>query len=441
MKLPEYVGEMLSRLRSRGFEAYAVGGCVRDFLLGKTPEDFDIATNALPEQIKDVFSDCRTVDTGISFGTVRVLLDGGEAEITTYRTDGAYTDFRRPDGVQFSSSLAEDLKRRDFTINALAFSPESGIVDMNGGREDLQKKVIRAIGSPEERFGEDALRILRALRFASVLGFGIERETSAAVHKLASLLKNISGERIYAELKKLLCGQNCEAVLREYHDVFAVFLPEIEKCRGFEQRTKYHDRDVYEHIIASVSAIAPVPHLRLAMLLHDIAKPDFFTLSPDGTGHFKGHAAGSVAAAQRLLQLLKTDSWTEERIVKLVKYHDMVIENREPLIKRYLNRFGGELFGEILDVHIADDTAKAPEYRGRIAVYEQVRKTAGEIIASRQCFSLKDLAVDGNDMIALGLSGKAVGDALKGLLEAVIDGKCENEKEKLLESAKGVVEK
>lgn len=289
MKLPDYAETIIKRLNDSGYEAYAVGGCVRDLLLGETPKDYDFTTNASPEQILRVFSDCKRFDCGLRFGTVGVLLEGKTAEITTYRRDGGYTDHRRPDRVDFSESLSEDLKRRDFTFNAMAFAPSRGLIDPFEGREDLARRIVRAVGDPGLRFREDALRILRALRFASCLGFRIEEGTAAAIHGCAGLLKNISGERIYAELTKLLCGKGCGAVLREYPDVFAVFIPEISRCVGFEQHTRYHDRDVYEHTIAAVAAVAPKPHLRLAMLLHDLAKPDFFRLT-DGTGHFKGHA-------------------------------------------------------------------------------------------------------------------------------------------------------
>lgn len=440
MKLPDYAETIIKRLNDGGYDAYAVGGCVRDLLLGETPKDYDFTTNASPEQIKQVFSDCRTFDCGLRFGTVGVLIGGETVEITAYRRDGGYSDHRRPDRVTFSEKLSEDLMRRDFTINAMAFAPAESLIDLFGGQTDLTRRLIRAVGEPENRFREDALRILRALRFASCLDFRIERETSAAIHRCAGLLKNISGERIYAELTKLLCGKGCETVLREYPDVLAVIIPEISACVGFEQRTKYHDRDVYEHTIGAVTAIEPKPHLRLAMLLHDLAKPDFFTLT-DGTGHFKGHAKGSVAIAERVMKELKTDSAFAERVCALVKYHDMTIENRVPLLKRYLNRFGAELLLELIQVHIADDTAKAAEFRERIQEYRKAAETVHEILKEEQCFRIRDLAVDGNDLLALGLRGKAVGDTLRHLLDGVIDEKYENRKKALLEAAKSYKEK
>ncbi|MCM1333643.1 MAG: hypothetical protein NC237_01150, partial [Eubacterium sp.] len=257
------------------------------------PKDYDFTTNARPEEVKLVFADHKTYDCGFRFGTVGVLWEEKAAEITTFRRESGYSDLRRPDEVVFTRELKEDLKRRDLTINAMAFSPEKGLIDPFGGRADLSRGIVRAVGEAEQRFREDALRILRALRFASRLGFGIEAKTAAAIHRCKALLKRISGERIYAELSRLLCGKDCEAVLRDFSDVFAVLIPEIGACVGFEQHTKYHDRDVYEHTIGAVAAIRPLPHLRLAMLLHDLAKPVFFTLE-NGTGHFKGHAKGSL---------------------------------------------------------------------------------------------------------------------------------------------------
>lgn len=440
MELPEYAEKIIERLRSCGFEAYSVGGCVRDLLLGATPKDYDFTTNASPEQVKRVFSDCRTFDCGLRFGTVGVLIGEETVEITTYRCDGGYSDHRRPDRVTFSGKLSEDLMRRDFTINAMAFAPAENLIDLFGGQADLARRLIRAVGETEKRFREDALRILRALRFASCLDFRIEDETSAAIYRCSGLLKNISGERIYAELSKLLCGKGCETVLREYPDVLAVIIPEISACVGFEQHTKYHDRDVYEHTIGAVAAIEPKPHLRFAMLLHDLAKPDFFTFT-DGTGHFKGHAKGSVVIAERVMRELKTDSASAERVCALVKYHDMTIENRVPLLKRYLNRFGAELLLELIQVHIADDTAKAPEFRDRIREYQKAAETVHEIIKEEQCFQIRDLVINGNDLLALGLTGKAVGDTLRHLLDGVIDEKYENQKETLLEAAKRYKEK
>ena len=435
MRLPEGVLAVIERLNAAGYEAYAVGGCVRNFLLGLTPKDYDVTTSAKPEETKAVLEGFRTIDTGIKYGTITVISDGMPIEVTTYRVDGEYTDNRRPDSVLFTTRLAEDLKRRDFTVNAMAYNPRTGFVDIFGGREDLKNGIIRAIGDPDERFNEDGLRIMRALRFASCYGLHIEPHTAGSIHRKRQLLENIAGERIAAELNRLLCGE-CAGVLREYYDVISVFLPEFANCHGFDQHTKYHDRDVLEHILATVAAIEPEVHLRLTMLLHDIGKPLYFTMGADGVGHFKGHAKGSMVIAGALLKRLKYSTAITERVLKLIETHDIIIENREPLIKRYMNRYGEEMFMDIIKVHIADDMGKAPSGRGRIKMYEECRETAEKIIAGRECFSLKQLAVNGRDIMALGYTGKDVGEKLKFLLELVIDGKCENEKKALLAQLK-----
>jgi tRNA nucleotidyltransferase (CCA-adding enzyme) len=433
--LPEGVEAVIERLCERGFEAYAVGGCVRNFLLGTEPKDYDVTTSAKPDEIKAALDGFRIIETGIKYGTVTVISRGMPIEVTTYRIDGNYSDNRRPENVTFTTKLAEDLKRRDFTVNAMAYNTRTGIIDIFGGRADLQNGVIRAIGDPDERFNEDGLRILRALRFASCLGLRIEPATADAVHRNRKLLENISGERIAAELNKLICGE-CENVLREYYDVISVFLPEFAACRGFEQHTKYHDRDVMEHIIATVSAIEPKVHLRLAMLLHDIGKPMYFTMGEDGTGHFKGHAKGSTAIAESFFRRLKYGNAISERVIALVRTHDIPIQDSAPLIKRYLNRYGEDMFFDMIKVHIADDMAKAPECRERIKMYRSAAETARKIIADRECFSLKQLAVNGNDIKALGYEGAAIGEKLELLLGLVIDGECENSKDALISALK-----
>lgn len=431
MKLPDYVSIILEKLNNCGFEAFAVGGCVRDSLLGAMPKDYDVTTNAKPEEIKTCLCDFRTIDTGIEFGTVTAISEGNPVEITTYRIDGEYNDNRRPNSVEFTAQLSEDLRRRDFTINAMAFNEKTGVIDLYGGKEDLSKGVIKAIGNPVERFEEDGLRIMRALRFASCYGFSIDSQTSEAIHSCAYLLGNIAKERIAIELNKLICGK-CESILREYHDVLSVVIPEISSCVGFEQHTKYHNRDVFEHIIATVGAIEPVKHLRLAMLFHDIGKPKYFTMDDKGRGHFKGHAVGSCEIAERFFKTFHYDNETAEAVLALINSHDIVIENNEKQIKRYLNRFGEKLFYDIIAVHIADDLGKAPEFQSRIAEYEQVIETADRLIREKECFSLKNLAVNGNDIIKLGYRGRDVGHILNTLLERVIDGKCQNEYEALI---------
>lgn len=434
MKLPENVGFILKRLKEKGFEAYAVGGCIRNLLYGTLPYDYDFTTSASPEEIISSFPEYKTITTGIRFGTVTVVIDSVPYEITTYRVDGEYSDNRRPEEVAFTKSLCEDLKRRDFTVNALAYNPEEGIIDLFGGKDDLKNGVIRAIGDPDKRFNEDGLRILRGLRFASQYNMKIEAETAEAIHRNRELLRNIAVERIAEELNKLICG-SCENILREFHDVFAVFIPELEKCVGFCQHTKYHNRDVFEHTIAAVSAIRPEKRLRLAMLFHDIGKPDYFTLT-DGVGHFKGHAKGSVEIAERFFRAFRYDRLTAERALTLIKYHDIVLENRDSLIRRYLNKFGEETFFDIIDVHIADDMGKAPEYKKRIELYNSIKERTKEIIHNNECFSVKRLEINGRDLIALGYKGEEIGQELNRLLSIVIEDNSLNKREVLLNLAK-----
>lgn len=433
--LPESVETVIERLCESGYEAYAVGGCIRNFLLGTEPKDYDITTSARPDEIKQALDGFRIIETGIKYGTVTVISRGMPIEVTTYRIDGDYSDNRRPENVTFTTKLAEDLKRRDFTVNAMAYNTRTGIIDIFGGRSDLRNGVIRAIGVPDERFKEDGLRILRALRFASCCGLKIEPATAESIHRNRKLLENISGERIASEFSKLICGE-CGNILREYYDVISVFLPEFAVCRGFEQHTKFHDRDVMEHIIGTVEAIEPRLELRLAMLLHDIGKPMYFTMGEDGVGHFKGHAKGSTAIAESFLKRLKYGNAVSESVCSLVQTHDIVIEDRENLIKRYLNRYGEDLFFDIIKVHIADNMAKAPECRERIKTYRAAAETAKKIIAEKQCFSLKQLAVNGRDIMALGYEGAEIGEKLEMLLELVIDGECENSKDALIGALK-----
>lgn len=434
MKLPLYVKELIDKLNDNGYEAYAVGGCVRDSLLSKIPKDYDVTTSAAPEKIKECLSDYKTIDTGIKFGTVTVISDGKPVEITTYRVDGKYNDNRRPESVTFTDLLAEDLKRRDFTVNAIAFNPKTGIIDLFGGQNDLKNGIIRAIGNPTDRFNEDGLRIMRALRFASCYNFEIEEKTAAAIHNCKNLLDNIAVERISTEFNRLICG-NCGKILREFHDVISVFIPELSECVGFEQYTKYHNRDVYEHIIATVEAIEPKKYLRLAMFFHDIGKPQYFKLDEKGTGHFKGHPVGSRNIAENVLKRLKYDNETTKNVLSLVENHDIIIENRDKLIRRYLSKFGVDMFKDIVAVHIADDIGKSPDYQSRIEGYKAVLKRIDEIVLENGYITLKNMAVNGKDMIKLGFSGAEIGKILDELLNLVIDEKCVNERSVLISEA------
>ena len=423
----------LELLRAAGHEAWLVGGCVRDLLMGDTPHDWDITTSALPEETKAVFSGFKTIDTGLKHGTVTVLIDGAPLELTTYRVDGEYSDNRHPGQVSFTRSLGEDLLRRDFTMNAVVYDPAVGIADPYGGRADISLGLIRCVGEPEKRFREDGLRILRALRFSAVLGFEIEKSTAAAVHGERELLKNISAERVREELTKLLCGKNAGAVLRQYADVLAVPVPEITPMAGFEQHNVHHCFDVWEHTIAAVESAPPEPVLRWAALLHDVGKPGTFSLDEEGVGHFYGHAPRSAEIADEIMSRLRFDNGSRERIVALVRHHDGPLEADAKFIRRRLNKLGEQGFFELLALCRADNMAQAPEYRYRQRHYDQVEAIARDILAGDSCFTLKDLAVNGRDLMALGYKGRDIGRALDMLLEAVMDERAENEKAALLE--------
>lgn len=427
---------IISRLEEKGFEAFAVGGCVRDYLMGSPINDYDITTNATTDEIKAVFSDCKTVDTGIKHGTVSVLIDGSPFEITTYRLETTYSDNRHPDKVIFTKSLEDDLSRRDFTVNSMAYNPERGLIDPYGGREDAEKKIIRCVGNPTKRFEEDSLRILRGIRFASTLGFTVEKETKKAMLDCRRLIKNISRERIFAELSKLLCGRNVRAVLTEFSDILGEFIPEINAMKGFEQHNFHHIYDVLTHTAVVVENTPPLLHLRLAALFHDIGKPFCFSLDETGTGHFYSHASKSALIAERCLGELRCDNKTKEAVIRLVKLHDTPIEESERIIKRRLNSMGGELFYDLMKLKRADTAGLAPEFAERNEHFDRLEAMAREILEKEECFSLKHLAVNGNDMKALGFEGKEIGEKLELLLEAVIDGKVENEKGELTEYLK-----
>ena len=432
IRFPKFVLALLDRLEDSGFEAYLVGGCVRNALMGIETHDYDITTSALPEEIKSVFSDMRVVETGIKHGTVTVISEKVTAEITTYRSDGIYEDHRHPQNVIFTSNLEEDISRRDFTVNAIAYSEKHGLVDMFDGISHLKKGILSCVGEANKRFDEDALRIMRGLRFMSEYGFRPDKKTSDALHEKKELLNEISAERINSELSRLLCGNSdCLIyVLRDYWDVFAVIIPEIAYCQGFEQHTHYHDRDVWEHTIAAVCSIEPVLHLRLTMLLHDLGKPAAYSFY-DGAGHFKGHGAISADICRRTMSKLRFDSETSRKAQFLIERHDMVMTDDPILIKKHLNKFGSELYFDLIKVHIADDMAKSPNAQGRIAVYRSAEETANKILLQNECYSLKNLEINGNDIMKLGFAGKEVGLALDLLLNAVIEGKCANKKNDL----------
>lgn len=432
MDYPHSIEKVFRKLGNAGYQAFLVGGCVRDHLLGKTVSDFDIATDALPPIVQRIFADCPQYDSGIKHGTITIIMDKEPVEITTFRQDGKYSDSRRPDHVDFTSDLCDDLMRRDFTINAMAFSPSTGLVDPFGGRSDLQNKILRAVGDPLRRFSEDGLRILRAVRFASQLDFSIEENTFRAMRESLPILKKISAERKWNELIKTLTGKAIFRVLTEYPEIFAALVPEVEKMKGFDQNNPHHVHDVLTHTAHVIEYSPADKETRLAAFFHDMGKVYTYSESEDGIGHFYGHAKISCQIADRVLHEFKSDKETIRQVLKLVQYHDSLIEPSSRAVKRWLNRFGENLFFKLLDLKLADNLAQAPEYSSRADTIRTIREIAEEILAQEECFSLKDLAVDGKDMIRLGLCGKAIGDALQSALHAVIDEKIANEPSELI---------
>ncbi len=434
IKLPATVKGIIDTLQARGFEAYAVGGCVRDSILGRVPDDWDITTSARPEQIKEIFR--KTVDTGISHGTVTVLLGSGAHEVTTYRIDGEYEDSRHPKNVTFTGNLREDLRRRDFTINAMAYNEQEGLVDLYGGMEDLQKKKIRCVGDSRERFGEDALRILRAVRFSAQLNFGIEEKTRKAAEEMAASLARISAERISAELLKLLCSGHPDYLRTAYETgITRVILPEFDVLMETPQNNPHHCLNVGEHTLKSLCGIAPDKVLRLTMLLHDMGKPACRTTDGEGLDHFKGHGEVSARMAGNILRRLKLDNDTIRKVTLLVRYHDWRMEPQERTVRRAMHRIGTELFPSLLQVQTADTLAQSTLWREqKLERIRDVAKLCGTILQENQCVSLKDLAVTGKDLMALGMKpGPEIGSLLKQALEHVLDFPEDNTKEYLTE--------
>lgn len=445
MVLPENISRALDMLESAGHEAWVVGGCVRDSLMGIIPHDYDITTSALPAETEQVFAGYRLIETGLKHGTVTVLADGSPIEITTYRVDGEYRDSRRPERVTFTRNIRDDVSRRDFTMNGIAYNPKQGYFDEFGGAEDIKAGVIRCIGKPEKRFREDALRIMRGLRFSASLGFEIEENTARAMHDTRELLNKISAERVFSELCGLLTGRNSHRnifrVLTEFRDIAAVIIPEFRECTGFVQRSRFHCFDVYEHCVMSAQKAAEISAgsecrlpLTLAMLLHDIGKPQRFTLGEDGEGHFYGHAAVSADIAEDILRRLKCSNALRERVCTIVRYHDVPLSDTDKSVRRLLRKYGLETVRDICLAHICDDSAKTPECAGRCGEWRAVLSRV-EALAPSCCLTLKDLAVDGKALSGLMEPSPEMGKALKFLLDEVINGNFPNEREFLLKEA------
>jgi len=432
--MPEDVKKIINTLEGAGYEAYAVGGCVRDALLGRIPNDWDITTSAKPLDVKTLFK--KTFDTGIQHGTVTVLMGGEGYEVTTYRIDGLYEDARHPKEVTFTDDLLEDLKRRDFTINAMAYSDATGIIDAFDGQGDLERGIIRCVGNPQERFSEDALRMMRAIRFAAQLGFELEKDTKAAISELAPNLKMVSAERIMAELTKLIMSNHPEMIRDAYEcKLTAQFLPEFDICMECEQNNPHHIYNVGEHIIHTMMNVRADRILRFTMLLHDIAKPQTKTVDEEGITHNKGHATLGADMSREILRRLKSDNELVNSVKVLVKYHDWRFESNKRSVRRAASKIGTDLFPMLLEVQRADLSGQSnyqlEEKQTRISDAESLYN---EILEDRQALSIKDLAVNGKDLISIGVNpGPELGDILSKLLDYVLDNPEENTREALIE--------
>lgn len=436
--VPEKAKKVVNTIQAAGFEAYVVGGCVRDSILGRQPQDWDITTSAKPEQVKALFP--RTIDTGLQHGTVTVMQDREGFEVTTYRIDGEYEDSRHPKEVVFTPNLEEDLKRRDFTINAMAYNEEKGLVDIFGGMEDIRLGRIRCVGRAEERFGEDALRMLRAIRFSAQLGYEIDEETKQGIRRLAPTLKNISAERIQTELVKMLVSPHPD-YLRTAYDigVTKVFFPEFDRAMETEQHHPHHMYSVGEHILHSLAYVPADKVLRLTMLLHDIGKPDTLTIDEQGITHFYNHESLSAEMAKGILRRLKFDNDTINMVYKLVMYHDYgnSVEPTLQIVRRAMNKIGEDAFPALFQVKYADMMAQSDYLRDeKLERLENWKRLYTEICEKEQCVSLKTLAVTGSDLIAAGMKpGKELGEVLQKLLQLVLDDPSCNTKDKLLAEA------
>ncbi len=436
LNIPDDISELLKRLEYSGHEAYIVGGAVRDGIMGRECNDYDITTSADPYQIKQVFSHMRTVDTGIKHGTVTVLTGSHSVEVTVFRCEGSYSDGRHPDSVTFSKSIKEDLQRRDFTINAIAYSPQRGFVDLYGGICDIEKRIVRCVGDPEKRFAEDKLRILRAVRFSSVLDFDIARETSSAIKKMATEISVVSKERIFSELCKLLCGTRAKQCLSEYRELLFAVIPELKIQDGYDQNNPNHCHTLFEHTLNVLDNAEADPTIRFAALLHDTGKPESMTTDKKGISHFYGHPELSENTARKVLRDLKASSEFSKQVCTLVKYHDVRFTEKGSAVKKYLGLLGSEMFFRLLRLQMADVKGQAPECIFRLENLNRVAEHAERIIESGEALTVKDLKINGNDLINAGIKpGKAVGKTLEHLLKQVQENKIFNEKDILIQEA------
>ena len=431
LSLPNFVSALMDRLETAGFPTYAVGGCVRDMWLGLTPQDYDLCTAALPEQTEAVFSDYDLVLAGKKHGTVGVITPVGVVEITTFRTEGTYGDNRHPDWVKFVPDIREDLARRDFTVNAMAWSPNRGFADPFGGQADLQAGILRAVGDPATRFQEDSLRILRGVRFAVRFGLQPEGATVQAMESLAPLMENLARERVFDELCKLLPLVNAQN-LQTFGPILAAVIPELKPMIGFDQHSPHHAYDLFTHTAYVVENTPPQLPLRWAALLHDTGKVPTFTQDANGRGHFYGHAKESAAFTDQILRRLKAPTVLREEVVTLIELHMTKPEPEKKVLRRWLSRLGTPILNQLLTLQQADMRSKGTDITEEFQIFDRIQAILAEINAENACLTLKDLAVNGNDLISLGYAGKAIGVALNRLLELVLDEQLPNQKEALL---------
>jgi tRNA nucleotidyltransferase (CCA-adding enzyme) len=434
IQIPKDAESIINRLNEHGYEAYVVGGCVRDSILGRTPNDWDICTSATPDKVMEIFADQEVIPTGLQHGTVTVVINHTPYECTTFRIDGDYSDSRRPDKVEFTTDIVKDLSRRDFTINAMAYNPKMGLVDPFGGAEDIRAKIIRCVGDAKDRFTEDALRILRAVRFAAQLDFCIDSSTDNAIELLHKNLENISIERITSELNKMIvCPSFYRQMLcREF--LFTSIIPELKECVSYNQYNPYHAYDLYMHIAFAVRFGNRDIVTELALLLHDIGKPRCQVFDELGVAHYYEHAKISATLADERLKAMKYDNDTRKKVVELISYHDATFDDVPKHIKKWLNKIGEEQFRRLLEVRYADIFAQnAMSMSQRLSYIDRIRERLDEVLASEQCFQLKDLAVNGNDLMKIGIpKGKEIGNTLKWLLDMVINEEAQNDKNELL---------
>ena len=443
-RIPDYVKSIMRLLENSGYNAYVVGGSVRDIVLGMTPHDYDVATSARPEETIKVFEGAGMdfFDNGAKHGTVTAVTPEGNVEVTTFREDGSYSDLRRPDEVVFKTTIEDDVKRRDFTINAMYLDSYGEIRDPEGGREDCNKHLIRAVGNPKERFEEDALRILRGLRFSSKLGFDIESETLRAMEECADELNDISGERIAVELTGIVIGKYASQAVRTGWKILSVIIPEIAICHGFDQKSEYHDRDVLEHTLCVLDNIPYIentgrdPELAVAALFHDLGKPECFIIDKNGVGHMKGHPRVSCKIAERVLSELKFPKQFIQDVYLLVKLHDTYVETDRIAVHRFMSEYPLELIDKLQVLQRADILAHAPLGLKRMDHLNAIIKISDELKSSGAVFAIRDLEIDGNDIINLGCQkGPQVGEILVKIFDDYLEEKCDNSKASLTKKA------